>query len=102
MVVEHTAGTPALFPFTTLFRSRFFPEALQVEIKKKSSHDVLVERALKPDSLILADMKAGTGREVDRKSTRLNSSHPSNSYAVIYLKKKNIIEIYERHNRFCK
>jgi len=26
--------------------SRFFPEALQVEIKKKSSHDILVERAL--------------------------------------------------------
>ena len=26
--------------------SRFFPEALQVEIKKRSSHDILVERAL--------------------------------------------------------
>jgi len=44
--------------------SRFFPEAVQVEIKKKSSHDILVERALKGDSLILADLKAGTGREV--------------------------------------
>ena len=44
--------------------SRFFPEAIQVEIKKKSSHDVLVERALNGDSLILADLKAGTGREV--------------------------------------
>jgi len=44
--------------------SRFFPEALQVEIKKKSSHDVLVERALKGDSLIIADLKAGTGRDV--------------------------------------
>jgi hypothetical protein len=44
--------------------SRFFPEAHQVEIRKKSSHDVLVERALKGDSLILADLKAGTGREV--------------------------------------
>src|ERR1044071_1121135 len=44
--------------------SRFFPEALQVEIKKKSSHDVLVERALHGDSLIIADLKAGTGREV--------------------------------------
>src|SRR6266581_6220034 len=27
----------------------------------------------------------------DRKSTRLNSSHPSNSYAVFCLKKKNVI-----------
>jgi hypothetical protein len=44
--------------------SRFFPEALKVEIKKKSSHDVLVERALETDSLIVADLKAGTGREV--------------------------------------
>ncbi len=44
--------------------SRFFPEALQVEIKKSSSHDILVERALNGDSLILADLKAGTGREV--------------------------------------
>src|SRR5205809_4943379 len=44
--------------------SRFFPEALQVEIKKKSSHDILVERALKGDSLIIADLKAGTGRDV--------------------------------------
>jgi hypothetical protein len=44
--------------------SRFFPEALRVEIKKKSSHDILVERALAGNSLIVADLKAGTGREV--------------------------------------
>jgi hypothetical protein len=44
--------------------SRFFPEALQVEIKKGSSHDILVERALNGNSLIIADLKAGTGREV--------------------------------------
>ena len=43
--------------------SRFF-EALRVEIKKKSSQDILVERALKGDSLIIADLKAGSGREV--------------------------------------
>jgi len=44
--------------------SRFFPEALQVEIRKKASHDVLIEKALNGDPLILADLKAGTGREV--------------------------------------
>ena len=44
--------------------SRFFPEALQVEIKKGSSHDILVERALSGSSLIVADLKAGTGSEV--------------------------------------
>jgi hypothetical protein len=48
---------------TTL--SRFFPEAQRVVIKKKSSHDVLVEQAIDgKHSLILADLKAGTGREV--------------------------------------
>ena len=44
--------------------SRFFPEALQVEIRKKSSHDVVVQEALNGNSLIIADLKAGTGREV--------------------------------------
>jgi hypothetical protein len=44
--------------------SRYFPESIQVEIRKKEYHYVLVERALNGDSLILADLKAGTGREV--------------------------------------
>jgi len=44
--------------------SRFFPEALRIDVKKKSAHDVLVERALNGSSLIIADLKAGTGREV--------------------------------------
>ena len=44
--------------------SRFFPEAVQVEIKKKASHDILVERATEGEALIVADLKAGTGREV--------------------------------------
>ena len=43
---------------------RFFPDAVDVEIRKKSSHDVLVERALANHKLIVADLKAGTGREV--------------------------------------
>jgi len=41
--------------------SRFFSVTLQIEIEKKSSHDVLVERALHGDFLIIADLKAGTG-----------------------------------------
>lgn len=44
--------------------SRFFPEAIRVEIKKRSSHDILVARALDDHPLIVADLKAGTGREV--------------------------------------
>src|SRR6266581_3276976 len=38
-------------------------------------------------------MHAGAGR--DRKSTRLNSSHPSISYAVFCLKKKKLLEVGE-------
>jgi hypothetical protein len=45
--------------------SRFFPEAIRVEMKKSSSHDILVEKVLDGDQpLVLADLKAGTGREV--------------------------------------
>ena len=45
--------------------SRFFPEAVTVEIRKKASHDALVRSALSGHyPLILADLKAGTGREV--------------------------------------
>jgi len=44
--------------------SRFFPESLQVEIKKKSSHDILVQRATTGVPLLIADLKAGTGKEV--------------------------------------
>src|SRR5438477_5325984 len=62
-----------LFPYTTLFRSRG-PAAAQG-----------------PDHLFLADHARARGlrrgRE-DRKSTRLNSSHMSISYAVFCLKKK--------------
>jgi hypothetical protein len=44
--------------------SRFFPEALQVEIRKASSHDILVERAIHGNPLLVADLRAGTGREM--------------------------------------
>src|SRR5206468_12947087 len=43
--------------------SRFFPEALQAEIKKRSSHDILVERALSGEPLIIPALTAGTGSE---------------------------------------
>src|SRR6266581_3974354 len=55
-----------LFPYTTLFRSLLLDRGVQ------GVH----RRPVQPD-----------GTE-DRKSTRLNSSHPSISYAVFCLKKK--------------
>src|SRR5438876_8487073 len=56
-----------LFPYTTLFRS---PQVLPVD-----PHQTLPRHQPQPE-------------EKDRKSTRLNSSHPSISYAVFCLKKK--------------
>src|SRR3712207_7320119 len=70
-----------LFPYTTLFRSEM---------------DVaLLERVTTvgwADAGPVADLGCGTGRTgawLDRKSTRLNSSHANISYAVFCLKKKN-------------
>src|SRR5690348_17500968 len=60
-----------LFPYTTLFRSGV-PPAFR-DAKSAASHEI---SAIEP--------KIGG----DRKSTRLNSSHPSISYAVFCLKKK--------------
>src|SRR5699024_11731526 len=41
-----------------------------------------------PGGVVLGDVQAGKAVVVDRKSTRLNSSHVSSSYAVFCLKKK--------------
>src|SRR6266513_5497905 len=62
-----------LFPYTTLFRS---PTTLTAE-------DLVL------DLLSRRVTRAGRVLE-DRKSTRLNSSHVSISYAVFCLKKKNV------------
>src|SRR5690348_17822943 len=73
----------------------FFNEATTPEIYTLSLHDalpILLERRARPrpsDLRRLRRLLAGDGGEQDRKSTRLNSSHPSISYAVFCLKKKN-------------
>src|SRR2546430_12136986 len=65
-----------LFPYTTLFRSRRRASA-------QSPYAILVAPLL---------VESGVDRSrfarVDRKSTRLNSSHSQISYAVFCLKKK--------------
>src|SRR5689334_25108124 len=62
-----------LFPYTTLFRSR-----------RDGEHDLgSIRHAL-----------VGERDEAERKSTRLNSSHSSISYAVFCLKKKKIYNTY--------
>src|SRR3712207_8166471 len=72
-----------LFPYTTLFRS-FGEAALQRERTARVS-----ERQNTPNFIELAaDIVSAF---VDRKSTRLNSSHANISYAVFCLKKKQVL-----------
>src|SRR4051812_49980564 len=83
-----------LFPYTTLFRSEpplpedvdlvfFDPDALQPEREDDVRNRLA---ALAPN--IPWDVKNQAAVHLDRKSTRLNSSHMSISYAVFCLKKK--------------
>src|SRR5690242_21407142 len=92
--------TPTLFPYTTLFRSylRAAPTCTPTSLAQMG-----------PPEATAADGQAARGDEapsepggerrslasdaaviLDRKSTRLNSSHMSISYAVFCLKKKKL------------
>src|SRR5437868_9799734 len=64
-----------LFPYTTLFRS---------PVRYRRAPD----RPLKLSGTNLSAVISGRCTYPDRKSTRLNSSHVSISYAVFCLKKK--------------
>src|SRR6266480_2604473 len=66
-----------LFPYTTLFRS--------LRVGQRAVGDLDVD----PQRLGQPPQAAKLPERVDRKSTRLNSSHMSISYAVFCLKKKN-------------
>src|SRR5690348_18145057 len=87
-----------LFPYTTLFRST--GKSLEGSIEHHRGQEGLgrgmqdgeilgieVLAASQPSGLLVAAIIAIFIRQ-DRKSTRLNSSHPSISYAVFCLKKK--------------
>src|SRR2546429_2647887 len=89
-----------LFPYTTLFRSH-----------RAMGKGFCAKYLRRPDSgrarsacgtlYTGVDLRPGNGRNQDRKSTRLNSSHGYISYAVFCLKKKKtqkaIINTYVTH-----
>src|SRR3712207_8860983 len=78
-----------LFPYTTLFRSQ------------------PVEQLIKQSRFVSQVVLVGDGRKfpaaLDRKSTRLNSSHANISYAVFCLKKKKtrLYDSNDRHSLRC-
>src|SRR5690348_17892636 len=88
-----------LFPYTTLFRSNDIPAEIlrfarfenvtQIVIGRSRSgfFGEMLRRSL-PHELVRRADDIAIHLVTDRKSTRLNSSHPSISYAVFCLKKK--------------
>src|SRR2546429_2251635 len=87
-----------LFPYTTLFRS----PSLQLAPRSVCDLELLATGAFSPldrfmgradYARVLDEMRLSCGQvfpiPIDRKSTRLNSSHGYISYAVFCLKKKN-------------
>src|SRR5437867_8013863 len=95
--------TSTLFPYTTLFRSK--KNAVMVKrrgkfVKNFSQLPFIVPR------MLIVNAKTGTSSiqeetsAIDRKSTRLNSSHRTISYAVFCLKKKKThnLDKLPRHN----
>src|SRR5437899_12344603 len=69
--------TSTLFPYTTLFRS----------MRDRETMEIVLEAA-ETGHLVLSSLNTMDASMVDRKSTRLNSSHLGISYAVFCLKKK--------------
>src|SRR5947209_9795865 len=93
-----------LFPYTTLFRSgepmrfgappetfhrfnedrqRHWPYALSAT----STHDTKRSEDVRARLDVLSELPHQWREKLDRKSTRLNSSHANSSYAVFCLKK---------------
>src|SRR5438128_7972865 len=99
-MVRRQPASP-LFPYTTLFRSYahvtyFFN--CGVETPYPCEERVLVPSQQVPTYDLMPEMSAPGVTDVlckaiDRKSTRLNSSHGSISYAVFCLKKKKRKEV---------
>src|SRR5438034_5771982 len=90
-----------LFPYTTLFRSRLngvlaalyllFNEGYKASAGDRLLREELSREAIRLASLLVLHPAGQAPRShalLDRKSTRLNSSHTVISYAVFCLKKK--------------
>src|SRR3712207_8528665 len=90
-----------LFPYTTLFRSAAGGSSLvghgclgtlsAPAPTKRPEESLLSHLTLSPVTSRSPQAVGPRGSDIDRKSTRLNSSHANISYAVFCLKKKKIV-----------
>src|SRR2546430_11898038 len=80
-----------LFPYTTLFRSMWGNDTSELKLVQYQLDDGLANTNL--DDWIPTKLNPIPDSGVDRKSTRLNSSHSQISYAVFCLKKKKYSQI---------
>src|SRR5258708_21888259 len=83
-----------LFPYTTLFRSVRTPSRIDLDLFSPADPPYRISGSKNVVSEKLVAYEVGYRVQVDprldRKSTRLNSSHQIISYAVFCLKKKKI------------
>src|SRR2546430_12678092 len=88
-----------LFPYTTLFRSQIEQLVIAHHARRVTVQAVVDEAAgarLQARDIARIDRRRIQPDRLDRKSTRLNSSHSQISYAVFCLKKKNTTHTYPR------
>src|SRR5256885_5996418 len=88
-----------LFPYTTLFRSKRAEQAVRESEERfrsliQNASDIVTildaDGTIRYKSPAVERILGYKSEEIDRKSTRLNSSHLVISYAVFCLKKKKI------------
>src|SRR5207245_10966501 len=90
-LIAIASSTSSLALYFLLF---FFNDTPTTEIYTLSLHDALpiskcpARRRSHPNRCVRTPPRCNSSRDRDRKSTRLNSSHGSISYAVFCLKKK--------------
>src|SRR3712207_6991361 len=90
-----------LFPYTTLFRSQLMLHTYSDHVNdfdmtsRFPPRCVKQSRHLPPHPAMRREQLPSASIFVDRKSTRLNSSHANISYAVFCLKKKTQLEFYK-------
>src|SRR3712207_8314328 len=77
-----------LFPYTTLFRSECGSAAAMASAAIVEMMGGTPKMALHAGAIVIKNILGLVCDPIDRKSTRLNSSHANISYAVFCLKKK--------------